>query len=328
MESEKKMNEMISVVIPVYNVEKYLKECIDSVLSQDYTDLQIILIDDGSTDCSGKICDEYAELDSRIQVIHQKNGGAAAAKNAGLRVAGGKYLSFLDSDDYLEPGAYSYMMRLLTENNAQVVQCAFREVYRDYSNDQILRNGTRIWATEEYMAHFTRDWTCSLMTDKLFERQLFDGVYFPVGNKIDDEFFTYRGIMNANRIITDDKVIYNYRKRTSSVMLSPQSAERIVKDKITAISERRRTVLERFPQLCSIYNTHFVEYMMFLAKSPSLTSETLMYMKKEIYKFLCEKGQKRVSKKLLVTFSTLLLKRIRKTDYSIEADGCDNSYFD
>ena len=104
------MADRISVIIPVYNVAAYLPECMESILRQDHEDLEIILIDDGSTDESGMICDRYAARDSRIRVIHQKNGGAAAAKNAGLRIATGEYLSFADSDDYLEPGAYSHML--------------------------------------------------------------------------------------------------------------------------------------------------------------------------------------------------------------------------
>ena len=99
------MKDVISVIVPVYNVSAYLPECLDSILSQDYEKLEVILIDDGSTDDSGAICDAYAQRDNRIRVIHQKNGGAAAAKNAGLRAATGEYLSFADSDDFLEPGA-------------------------------------------------------------------------------------------------------------------------------------------------------------------------------------------------------------------------------
>lgn len=124
------MKDVISVIVPVYNVSAYLPECLDSILSQDYEKLEVILIDDGSTDDSGAICDAYAQRDGRIRVIHQKNGGAAAAKNAGLRAATGEYLSFADSDDFLEPGAYAYMMSLLKENGADIVRCAFQNRFR------------------------------------------------------------------------------------------------------------------------------------------------------------------------------------------------------
>ena len=125
------MNQTVSVIVPVYNVAQYLPQCVDSILSQDYADLEVLLIDDGSTDASGEICDQYAAQDSRVRVIHQKNGGAAAAKNAGLRAASGDYLTFVDSDDYLEPNAYGFLMKTLLETGADAVQGSFREVYRN-----------------------------------------------------------------------------------------------------------------------------------------------------------------------------------------------------
>ena len=124
------MNKTISVIVPVYNVASYLPQCLESILNQDYEDLQVLLIDDGSTDDSGAICDRFAAQDSRIQVIHQENGGAASAKNAGLRAASGKYLSFVDSDDYLEPDVYGFLVKILEETQADAVQGAFQEVYR------------------------------------------------------------------------------------------------------------------------------------------------------------------------------------------------------
>ena len=125
------MEEQISVIIPVYNVAEFLPQCLDSVVSQDYRNLQILLVDDGSTDGSGEICDRYAAAEARIQVIHQPNQGAGAAKNAGLRAAGGTYLSFVDSDDFLEPGAYRQMVKTLEETRADIVQFSFRNVYRN-----------------------------------------------------------------------------------------------------------------------------------------------------------------------------------------------------
>ena len=112
---------MISVIIPVYNVEDYLAECIDSVLGQSYTDYEIILVDDGATDSSGRMCDEYARKDSRIRVIHQENGGLSAARNTGLRAAWGKYIYFLDSDDYIAPSALEHLAALAEKEQADVV---------------------------------------------------------------------------------------------------------------------------------------------------------------------------------------------------------------
>ena len=143
------MNNTISTIIPVYNVSTYISECMESILSQDYPDLEIILVDDGSTDDSGRICDAYAQRDNRIQVIHQPNGGAAAAKNAGLRVASGEYLSFVDSDDSLEPGAYAHMVQLMEAHGADIVQCAFRDVFKDQTRDRHLLLSGMQWNTPD-----------------------------------------------------------------------------------------------------------------------------------------------------------------------------------
>ena len=132
------MNDLISVIMPVYKVETYLAQSIESVLNQDHRELELILIDDGSPDNSGAICDVYGARDSRVRVIHQKNRGAAAAKNAGLRIASGTYLSFVDSDDYLEPHVFGYMLKTLKEQQADAVQFSFRDVYTNREEPQIL----------------------------------------------------------------------------------------------------------------------------------------------------------------------------------------------
>ena len=118
-------NPLISVIVPVYNVAEYLSRCVDSILAQSYENLQIILVDDGSTDDSGKICEEYAKKDARIQVIHQNNGGLSSARNAGLDLASGEYIGFVDSDDWIEPEMYAEMLARMEKYDAQLV-CAGR----------------------------------------------------------------------------------------------------------------------------------------------------------------------------------------------------------
>ena len=151
------MKPQISVIIPVYNVERYLSACLDSVLNQEGCSLEVILIDDGSTDQSGRICDQYAAGDSRIKVIRQANAGAAAAKNAGLRIATGEYLAFADSDDFLEAGAYRYMLDQLRMHDADVIQCAFRNVFTDRSEDVITLPDFAVYETKEYLTRYTQD---------------------------------------------------------------------------------------------------------------------------------------------------------------------------
>lgn len=284
------MLELISVIIPVYNVAAYLPQCLDTVLSQSYSNLQVILIDDGSTDNSGAICDEYASKDPRVVVIHQKNGGAAAAKNAGLRAATGKYLSFVDSDDYLEPGAYEHMLQLLRTHNADVAQCAYRDVFKNTSVDQLGTLGKEEYDVRSYMKLYTTDWTCGLMTDKLYVRTLFDGIFFEEGHKIDDEYFTYRGMMNAQKIVRDNFVIYNYRKRRSSVMFSPESGKQILKDRIDYLGKRRVNVIARFPELRQIFDRHFVDAMIILSRDPLASKETNALIKQQLKAYIKEKN--------------------------------------
>jgi glycosyltransferase involved in cell wall biosynthesis len=280
----------ISVIIPVYNVEAYLPQCLDSVLSQSYSDLQVILIDDGSKDKSGTICDEYAARDSRIMVIHQKNAGAAAAKNAGLRVATGKYLSFVDSDDYLEPEAYAHMILQLEASKADVIQCAFCDVYPDKAVPHITQGEQTEFTCVRYLEQFTKDWTCGLLWDKLYVRSIFDGIFFEEGHKIDDEYFTYRGIMNARKVVRDNVVIYNYRKRRSSVMYSPESGKQIVKDRIDYLSKRRVNVINRFPELRRSFDRHFAEMMVILSHDPLATKESNALIKQQLCAYFKEKN--------------------------------------
>lgn len=273
------MSRTVSVIIPVYNTENYLKECIDSVLKQSYTDLQIILIDDGSTDDSGRICDEYAKIDDRIFVIHQKNRGAAGAKNAGLKVAAGEYLTFLDSDDYLETNAYSVMVEHLKKYRADVVQCSFKNVYKNRIENNTSFSNFKEFSCTAYLALFTKDWTCGLLWDKMYRRKLFEGIYFEEGHKIDDEFFTYQGVMNAEKIVRVPCVTYNYRKRLSGVMLSETSQAKILLDKLEYLSIRRKFVAAQFPSLKRSFDEQYLNMLVILSKDPHITEEGMYKIK-------------------------------------------------
>lgn len=280
------MNDLISVIIPVYNVAAYLPQCLDSVLCQDHRELEVILIDDGSQDGSGAICDRYAEQDNRVRVIHQQNRGAAAAKNAGLRVATGDYLSFVDSDDFLEPEVYGYMMALLKEYDADAAQFAFRDVFRTRTENQILQPGRSTVNGTTYLIRFTKDWTCALLWNKLYKRALFENIFFEEGHKIDDEYFTYRGIMNAQRVVCDDRIVYNYRRRASSVMLSPKSAEQLALDRVDALAKRRETVINRFPELRREFDVQFLDALTYMSEYASNSAESLYFLKAQLKSYL------------------------------------------
>ena len=271
------MNDLISVIMPVYKVEKYLPESIESVLNQDHKHLELILIDDGSPDRSGQICDEYAAKDSRVRVIHQKNGGAAAAKNAGLRAANGTYLCFVDSDDYLEPNVYAYMLKVLQENQADAAQFSFQDLYRTHTEPRKLEKC--VMNEREYLSRFTKDWTCALLWNKLYKRCLFDGVFFEEGHKIDDEYFTYQGFLEPCKVVFDDKVIYNYRKRASSVMSSAEAGEQRILDCIDSIVKRRKKVVARWPELKRVFDENYLDAIWYLSENPDSTEKTITALK-------------------------------------------------
>lgn len=284
------MNETISVIVPVYNVADYLPQCLESILNQDYGDLQVLLIDDGSTDDSGAICDQFAAQDSRIQVIHQKNGGAASAKNAGLRAATGKYLSFVDSDDYLELGAYGFLVKTLEETRADAVQGAFQEVYRSRTEAKPLKPETL--EGFDYLLRFPKDFTCALLWNKLYRRELFNGVFFEEGHKIDDEYFTYQGFLQPRKVVCTDRVIYNYRKRASSVMGSPAAAEQRILDGLDSTAKRRQKVCAQVPALSRVFDENYLDVLWYLSGNTGNTERSLEALKSGLREYLCHFGNR------------------------------------
>lgn len=306
------MQDLISVIVPVYNVQEYLPACVDSILTQDYGNLELILVDDGSKDSSGAICDDYAARDSRVRVIHQKNAGGGAAKNTGLRSATGTYLSFVDSDDYLEPGAYRHMLNLMEQHNADVVRCSFRNVFRTRSEDNFYEAGTSVETGTDFLRRFATDWTCGLLWNKLYKRSLFAGIFFPEGNKIDDEYFTYQGIMNAETVVCDDRIIYNYRKRASGIMLSPQSAQKLALERIDFMEQRRKKVAARFPELQRDFDIAYVDALGYLADYPDNSVRSLRNLRRHSVRYFLTPGNTFPPKYLLRGILRLHLTPVRR----------------
>lgn len=284
------MDDKISVIIPVYQVAQFLPQCIESVCNQDHRNLEIILIDDGSTDESGAICDRYAAVDSRIRVIHQENAGAAAAKNAGLKIATGEYLSFVDSDDFLEPSVYGYMIDVLESEHADAAQFGFREVYTTRTEDQVHGEGRKKLDGKEYLCRFTKDWTCALLWNKLYRRSLYDGIFFEEGHKIDDEYFTYQGFLKKTTVVYDDRIVYNYRKRASSVMSTPEAGEQRVLDCLDAIEKRRKKILSVYPNLRRIFDENYLDAIWYLSGNSAGTKRTIANLKAHLREYLFTRG--------------------------------------
>lgn len=240
---------LISVIVPVYKVEPYLDKCISSIANQTYTNMEIILVDDGSPDNCPAMCDAWAEKDNRIRVIHQKNQGGGAARNAGLDFASGGLIAFVDSDDYIAPDMYAHLYELL-KAGADIAECSYVEVAGD---DAVFACGyeTRSYTAQEAMAENIRDRVFrQLIWNKLYRRQMVDGIRFPTDKKIDDEFFTYRVLGNANTLIHSTKVCYAYRQQSESVMHSMPISKRI--QAVEAKTQRHTYIKNHFPELTDL----------------------------------------------------------------------------
>ena len=211
----------ISVIVPVYNVEPYLRQCIDSILAQTYSNFELILVDDGSPDNCGAICDEYAAKDSRIVVIHQENRGLSAARNAGLDIMHGEYVTFVDSDDLLHYQALEILHRYLNLYDADICKGIGRmfevdsEVCMTDISDPEIRCLTRHEACRELCE--SMNWMV-IVCCKLYKSCIFDNIRFPVGKKHEDEAVMHRVLYLAEKVVSVWERLYYYRQNPTSIM--------------------------------------------------------------------------------------------------------------
>lgn len=213
-------NPSLSIIIPVYNVKNYLNKCIDSILNQSYKDFEIILVDDGSTDGSGEICDEYSKMNSKIKVFHKKNNGQGSARNLGLDVCKGKYIGFVDSDDFIDPDMYESMIMILEEEDVDIVECGARNVYMDGTSAEHDDNIYLKFNNKECLDHYIRgNYFYTAVWNKLFKRNIITDIRFPEGMIFEDIYFTYHAYYKAKSIMYTSRCLYNYlAKRPNSTM--------------------------------------------------------------------------------------------------------------
>ncbi len=242
------MEDKISVILTIYKVEKYLDECLESVVNQTYKNLEIILVDDGSPDNCPKICDEWAKKDDRIKVIHKKNGGVADARNVGIRAATGKYLSFIDSDDYVERNLYEIAIEKLKENNAQIFVFGRSYLYGDKIEKNNNANKELVMNTEEaldkmnmFQYYDVAPW------DKVYETKLFDGIEFPLGKLCEDWYVIYKIIAKAEKVVYNSMPLYVYRQRANSITHS--NHVEINREPINASKEVLEFIREKYPNI-------------------------------------------------------------------------------
>lgn len=212
------MEEQISVIVAIYNIEKFLNKCIESIVKQTYKNLEIILVDDGSDDESSIICDNWKEKDNRIKVIHKQNEGVAIARNTGLKNVTGKYITFVDGDDYIESDLIEMLYKNLLENNTQIAVGGY--IYEDYSGERLMKS------KEDYITNSEDAIRRMIMGDdmyiavwgKIYKKEIFDGIEFPVGQINEDLETTYKLFDKAEKISHIAKAKYHYVQRNGSIM--------------------------------------------------------------------------------------------------------------
>jgi len=270
-------NKLISIIIPIYKVEKYLCKCIDSILNQTYKNLEIILVDDGSPDGCPKICDEYSKSDSRVRTIHKNNGGLSDARNAGIDIAQGDYLAFVDSDDWVDLDMYRRLIEACERNNSEISVCGYYEVHNDklklhsICTDEItldFENATKELIDDKTFHNYA--W------NKLFKADLFLNVRYPFGHNMEDVYTTYKMFMKAIRVTLIETAFYYYVVNREGSILSELSIKSKY-DLFLSHKSRFEILSAKFPDKKDVLFRNIVFSALRVAKAYSKSNEKIKY---------------------------------------------------
>lgn len=238
---------MVSVIVPIYKVEKYLRSCVDSILQQTFSDIEVILVDDGSPDGCGAICEEYAQEDERVSVIHKENGGLSDARNAGLDVCRGDYIVFVDSDDCIHPQMIERLYNLLLKYQADMAVCSFQDIDENETPLYVkydTQGKEYCFEKENIMNQLqSRNLLTVVAWNKIYKARLFEKIRYPKGYIHEDEFVIHKLLHLCTRTVYTDEKLYYYRKRGDSIMGNISIGK--IKDIFTAYDDRIPFLEER-----------------------------------------------------------------------------------
>ncbi len=262
--------ELITIIIPVYKVEEYLERCIESIINQTYNNLEIILVDDGSPDNCGKICDEYQTKDKRIKVIHKENGGVSAARNDGIEASSGQYIAFIDSDDYINKEYIEGLYSNLKKNDCDISICSYNETNEyTYSIQETIESEAHVYNSEQIMEKllYQREIYTSVWC-KLFKRELFENVVFPIESNIGEDLATvYKLIAKSKKIVYSNAKNYYYFQRDNSLIKSQFKIQRM--NCIKYIYEMIDIINNKYPKLLpAAHNRLFMEAVFIIIQIP------------------------------------------------------------
>ena len=276
---EEKMKELITVIIPIYQVEKYLENCVNSVLQQTYKNLEIILVDDGSIDRCPQMCDEFAEKDKRIRVIHKTNGGLSDARNAGLDICKGRYITFIDSDDYVSKNYIELLYNALISNDADVSMVGSTKIQEHtlYCTD-LVEGIVEVYKQEKAIVNGLNIKIQQSAWGKLYPAEYFKDLRFPVGKLYEDLAIFYRILLKINRLVVVRVPAYKYLIRNGSIMQSKFYARQL--DEIGIIDEEMDNLILHFPEYKTMANGRRL-YSYFVVLRRINTSENVNEYKQE-----------------------------------------------
>lgn len=247
----------ISVIVPIYKVEAYLNKCVESIVRQTYTDLEIILVDDGSPDTCPQMCDDWADKDSRIKVVHKENGGLSDARNAGLAVATGEYISFIDSDDWIEPGFMEVLLDAITNTGADIAECGTRLV--DEAGNKLSGRGVKADETLSSVDALVRlvneAGIFQTVWNKLYRRSVIGDILFEKGKYNEDDYFSYQVFDRAKKVTIVSKPMYNYLQRSGSIMGVGYNPRRLEGLQARVL---RMNYLQKYPETANLTRQNLV----------------------------------------------------------------------
>lgn len=241
-------NPLISIIIPVYNVEPYLQQCVDSVLKQSYKNIEVFLVDDGSKDRSPELCDKYAQQDARIKVIHKENGGQGDARNKALDIAEGEYITFVDSDDYLDDNYVQYLFDLLQHNNADISICETYvffddKIKQDYNTNESIEVMSSFEALKRLLLKkglIAAPWC------KMYRKEVFKDVRYPGGCYYEDLAVIHKLFLNSKSVVVSQKKTYFYRQRQNSTMNCEFNIRKM--DRVRIAEDIKKDVMKTHPE--------------------------------------------------------------------------------
>ena len=245
------MQEKISIIVPVYNVEAYLERCVESILKQTYSNLEILLVNDGSTDKSGELCDQLALRDQRIRVIHKENGGLSDARNRGIDEASSDLIGFIDSDDYIDKDMYETLYRHLRESNSDLSMCGHYDVFHQIPEKQVSEIKTWNLSSEEAIKMVMEAKVLSVTAvNKLYKKELFNHLKFEVGKIAEDAFIMIRLLDQCQKVVATNEKKYYYVHRENSITTQKFSLKFL--NVIEAYEQNANIIREHYPALADV----------------------------------------------------------------------------